>query len=55
MYLVTNEFDGTDELGFAWDDPLAAIPWPDQEPILSPRDQSNPSLTAALEGLRSTA
>ncbi|NTU76473.1 MAG: UDP-N-acetylmuramoyl-L-alanine--D-glutamate ligase, partial [Alphaproteobacteria bacterium] len=23
IYLVTNEYDGTDELGFAWDDPLA--------------------------------
>ena len=28
LYLVTNEYDGTDELGFAWDDPTAAVPWP---------------------------
>ena len=26
LYLVTNEYDGTDELGFAWDDPAAACP-----------------------------
>ena len=26
LYLVTNEYDGTDELGFAWDDPTAAVP-----------------------------
>ena len=25
LYLVTNEFDGNDELGFAWDDSLAAV------------------------------
>jgi dTDP-4-dehydrorhamnose 3,5-epimerase len=28
LYLVTNEYDGSDELGFAWDDPAAAVPWP---------------------------
>src|SRR5262245_12608724 len=28
VYLVTNEYDGTDELGFAWDDPTAGVPWP---------------------------
>ena len=28
LYLVTNEYDGSDELGFAWDDPLAGVPWP---------------------------
>ena len=26
LYLVTNEYDGTDELGFAWDDPTAGVP-----------------------------
>ena len=25
VYLVSNEFDGTDELGFAWDDPAVAF------------------------------
>jgi dTDP-4-dehydrorhamnose 3,5-epimerase len=50
VYLVTNEYDGSDELGFAWDDPLAAVPWPavpgvpDGRPILSERDRSNPTL-----------
>ena len=28
LYLVTNEFDNTDELGFAWDDPAVGVPWP---------------------------
>jgi dTDP-4-dehydrorhamnose 3,5-epimerase len=51
MYLVSNEYDGTDELGFAWNDPDAAIDWPGSAPILSPRDQSNPSLRELLETL----
>jgi dTDP-4-dehydrorhamnose 3,5-epimerase len=49
LYLVTNEYDNTDELGLAWDDPDLAVPWPavgspDGRPILSDRDRVNPSL-----------
>ncbi len=48
LYLVTNEYDGTDEHGLAWDDPEIAVPWPrvetaDGRPILSDRDQANPT------------
>jgi len=58
LYLVTNEYDGGDELGFAWDDPLAAIPWPEipatprGRPILSDRDRANPSLADLVVRLR---
>ena len=58
IYFVTNEYDGSDELGFAWDDPLAAVPWPpvpdtpDGRPILSERDRTNPSLPELVERLR---
>jgi dTDP-4-dehydrorhamnose 3,5-epimerase len=58
LYLVTNEFDGSDELGFAWDDPAAGVPWPavegtpDGRPILSDRDRSNPSLAELVASLR---
>jgi dTDP-4-dehydrorhamnose 3,5-epimerase len=58
VYLVTNEYDGTDELGFAWDDPTAGVPWPavpgaaDGRPVLSDRDRSNPSLAALVASLR---
>jgi dTDP-4-dehydrorhamnose 3,5-epimerase len=58
LYLVTNEYDGSDELGFAWDDPAVAVPWPrlnataDGGPILSERDRSNPSLADLVAGLR---
>jgi dTDP-4-dehydrorhamnose 3,5-epimerase len=58
LYLVTNEYDGSDELGFAWDDPAVGVPWPPLDstpgggPILSDRDRSNPSLAALVERLR---
>ena len=58
VYLVTNEFDGSDELGFAWDDPAVAVPWPtipatpDGRPILSDRDRSNPTLADLVASLR---
>ena len=52
LYFVTNEYDGTDELGFAWDDPVAAVPWPDRTPILSPRDSAAPPLADLLAHLR---
>jgi dTDP-4-dehydrorhamnose 3,5-epimerase len=56
LYLVTNEYDGTDELGFAWDDPVAAVPWPevatpDGRPRLSRRDLANPSLRELIDSL----
>ena len=60
VYLVTNEYDGTDELGFAWDDPAVALPWPrstgtpDGRPILSERDAANPSLAELVVRLRAT-
>jgi len=43
-YLVTNEFDGSDELGVAWDDPDLGITWPGSEPVLSDRDRRNQRL-----------
>ena len=60
LYLVTNEFDGSDELGFAWDDPAVGVPWPaptelptpDGRPILSQRDLTNPLLTDLVRALR---
>jgi dTDP-4-dehydrorhamnose 3,5-epimerase len=58
LYLVTNEFDGSDELGFAWDDPAVGVPWPsiegtpDGRPILSERDSTNPPLAEMMARLR---
>jgi dTDP-4-dehydrorhamnose 3,5-epimerase len=44
LYLVSNEYDGTDEGGFRWDDPEAAIPWPEPPAVISRRDHGAPSL-----------
>jgi dTDP-4-dehydrorhamnose 3,5-epimerase len=58
LYLVTNEYDGSDELGFAWDDPWVGVPWPaqvpthDGRPILSDRDRTNPPLADLIASLR---
>ena len=58
LYLVTNWYDGTDELGFAWDDPAVGVPWPqvqattDGRPIVSERDATNPALIDLVDRLR---
>ena len=52
LYLVTEEYDGSDEHGFAWDDPTAALTWPLSDPILSGRDAANPSLAEAVAAAR---
>ena len=44
IYWVTNQYDASDELGIAWDDPLIAADWGPGEPILSERDANNPRL-----------
>jgi dTDP-4-dehydrorhamnose 3,5-epimerase len=58
LYIVTSEYDGSDEFGFRWNDPWAAVPWPrvpttpDGMPILSERDRGNPELTTLSDALR---
>lgn len=57
IYFVTNEYDNSDELGFAWDDPAVGVPWPrlsvtaDGQPILSDRDRSNPPLADVIAAI----
>jgi dTDP-4-dehydrorhamnose 3,5-epimerase len=43
-YLVDNYYNGSDELGVAWNDPTLAVPWGVDNPILSERDAKNPLL-----------
>jgi dTDP-4-dehydrorhamnose 3,5-epimerase len=58
LYLVTNWYDGSDELGFAWDDPAVGVPWPDVpeaaggRPIVSDRDARNPPLSQLIADIR---
>jgi dTDP-4-dehydrorhamnose 3,5-epimerase len=44
VYKVGSYYDQTQERGIAWDDPMLQIPWPVTEPIVSTRDQRNPTL-----------
>jgi dTDP-4-dehydrorhamnose 3,5-epimerase len=41
-YLVDSYYNPDDELGVAWDDPEIAADWGITDPILSPRDRTNP-------------
>lgn len=43
-YLVDQYYDGSDELGFRYDDPALSVAWPEGERILSERDRSAPLL-----------
>ena len=42
-YLVDGYHNPADELGVAWDDPAVGADWGLTEPVLSGRDQENPS------------
>jgi dTDP-4-dehydrorhamnose 3,5-epimerase len=48
LYLVSNEYDGTDEYGFAWSDPDIALDWIARDPIVSGRDARNPPFAEAV-------
>jgi dTDP-4-dehydrorhamnose 3,5-epimerase len=52
IYLVTSEYDGSDELGFLWSDPTIGIDWPTLQPVLSERDRTNPPLAELVASLR---
>jgi dTDP-4-dehydrorhamnose 3,5-epimerase len=51
-YLVDSYYNASDELGLAWDDPAVGADWGVTDPILSGRDQSNPSRADLPDGLR---
>jgi dTDP-4-dehydrorhamnose 3,5-epimerase len=44
VYWVTHYYDATDEHGVAWNDPILAVPWAVEDPILSERDAATPTL-----------
>jgi dTDP-4-dehydrorhamnose 3,5-epimerase len=48
QYLVDAPYTGDDEFGLAWDDAGIDTGWPTADPILSERDQANPSLEDVL-------
>jgi dTDP-4-dehydrorhamnose 3,5-epimerase len=51
-YLVDQYYNPADELGVAWDDPEIGADWGVAQPVLSTRDQHNPSRAALSGSLR---
>jgi dTDP-4-dehydrorhamnose 3,5-epimerase len=52
VYKVGSYYDPATERGLAWDDPELSIQWPVRRPIVSTRDQMNPSLRELVAELR---
>jgi dTDP-4-dehydrorhamnose 3,5-epimerase len=44
-YKVTAEYDPALDRGIRYDDPALSIDWPDENPVLSPRDRALPLLS----------
>jgi dTDP-4-dehydrorhamnose 3,5-epimerase len=53
-YLVDGYYNPADELGVAWDDPEIAADWGIENPVLSNRDQTNPTRADLPPHLRPT-
>jgi dTDP-4-dehydrorhamnose 3,5-epimerase len=51
QYLVDEYYDGADEHGIRFDEPLLGVTWPIVPPILSRRDHANPALGAINSAL----
>ncbi|MDX1663196.1 MAG: dTDP-4-dehydrorhamnose 3,5-epimerase [Candidatus Promineifilaceae bacterium] len=43
-YVVDNYYDSSDEYGVAWNDPVAALAWGVETPLISERDRTNRNL-----------
>ncbi len=54
-YLVDGYYNPADELGLAWDDPAVGANWGVSEPVLSSRDQANPTRSGIEAALRPRA
>jgi dTDP-4-dehydrorhamnose 3,5-epimerase len=48
-HLVDQVYDGSDELGFRFDDPALGIEWPAGDRIVSDRDRTNPGMDEVAE------
>ncbi|MBL1376553.1 dTDP-4-dehydrorhamnose 3,5-epimerase [Zobellella iuensis] len=49
QYKCTDYYFPDDEGGLLWNDPTVAIDWPIAQPLLSAKDQQNPTLTQLLD------
>lgn len=50
QYKCTDYYIPEDEGGLLWNDPQVNIPWPIEQPLLSAKDQRNPTLAQLLGG-----
>ncbi len=50
-YLLSSTYDPATEAGIAWDDPDVGVEWPVDEPLLSDRDRSAPTLAEVAKTL----
>lgn len=50
QYKCTDYYIPEDEGGLLWNDPEINIPWPIEQPLLSAKDQRNPTLAQLLDG-----
>jgi dTDP-4-dehydrorhamnose 3,5-epimerase len=50
-YLLSSTYDPATESGIAWDDPDVGVEWPLDEPLLSERDKSAPTLAEVRDSL----
>ena len=51
-YLVDSDYNPSDELGVAWDDPEIAADWGVADPVVSDRDRTNPRRADLPEAFR---
>jgi dTDP-4-dehydrorhamnose 3,5-epimerase len=50
-YLVSSYYDPATEAGIRWDDPEVGVEWPVDEPLLSERDKTAPTLSEIADTL----
>ena len=50
VYLTDQEWAPNKEIGIIWNDPELRIDWGIEAPVLSPKDQQNPSLAEVFPG-----
>jgi dTDP-4-dehydrorhamnose 3,5-epimerase len=51
QYKCTDYYDPSDECGLLWSDPDIQIPWPIEEPLLSNKDMTLPTLSVIKENI----
>ena len=52
FYKVDNVYAPDHEGGLIWNDPVVNIPWPNDKPILSQKDQQLPTLKELIENIK---